>query len=93
MGRQHTTWISDETWDRLANIEGDSVSKRIANAVKQADPDREMVINAEMRRLARLVDAMKNINALLVRDNIDDLMGTIVKIELIVDEVEFCWRD
>jgi 2-oxo-4-hydroxy-4-carboxy--5-ureidoimidazoline (OHCU) decarboxylase len=93
MGRQHTTWISDETWDRLQNIEGDSVSKRIANAVKQADPDREMVINAEMRRLARLVKAMKNINALLVRDNIDDLMGTIVKIELIVDEVEFCWRD
>ena len=93
MGRQHTTWISDETWDRLQNIEGDSVSKRIANAVKQADPDREMVLNAEMRRLARLVDAMKNINALLVRDNIDDLMGTIVKIELIVDEVEFCWRD
>lgn len=93
MGRQHTTWISDETWDRLDNIEGDSVSKRIANAVKQADPDREMVLNAEMRRLARLVDAMKNINALLVRDNIDDLMGTIVKIELIVDEVEFCWRD
>lgn len=93
MGRQHTTWISDETWDRLENIEGDSVSKRIANAVKQADPDREMVINAEMRRLSRLVDAMKNINALLVRDNIDDLMGTIVKIELIVDEVEFCWRD
>jgi hypothetical protein len=77
----------------LENIEGDSVSKRIANAVKQADPDREMVINAEMRRLARLVKAMKNINALLVRDNIDDLMGTIVKIELIVDEVEFCWRD
>lgn len=93
MGRQHTTWISDETWDRLQNIEGDSVSKRIANAVKQADPDREMVLNAEMRRLSRLVDAMKNINALLVRDNIDDLMGTIVKIELIVDEVEFCWRD
>ena len=93
MGRQHTTWISDETWDRLQNIEGDSVSKRIANAVEQADPDREMVINAEMRRLSRLVDAMKNINALLVRDNIDDLMGTIVKIELIVDEVEFCWRD
>ena len=93
MGRQHTTWISDETWDRLQNIEGDSVSKRIANAVKQADPDREMLIKGSMRRLQRLVDAMKNINALLVRDNIDDLMGTIVKIELIVDEVEFCWRD
>lgn len=93
MGRQHTTWISDETWDRLQNIEGDSVSKRIANAVKQADPDREMVLNAEMRRLSRLVDAMKTINSLLVRENKDDLDWLVGCIEDIVDNVEFCWRD
>ena len=93
MGRQHTTWISDETWNKLENIKGDSVSEKIRNAIDQADPDREMLINAEMRRLSRLVEAMKKINALLVRENIDDLMGTIVKIELIVDHVEFCWRD
>lgn len=93
MGRQHTTWISDETWDRLQNIEGDSVSKRIANAVKQADPDREMVINAEMRRLSRLVEAMKTINSLLVRENKDDLDWLVGCIEDIVDNVEFCWRD
>lgn len=93
MGRQHTTWISDETWDRLQNIEGDSVSKRIANAVKQADPDREMVLNAEMRRLSRLVEAMKTINSLLVRENKDDLDWLVGCIEDIVDNVEFCWRD
>lgn len=93
MGRQHTTWISDETWSKLDNIEGKSVSDKIRNAIEKVDPDREMMINSEMRRLSRLVDAMKRINALLVRDNIDDLMGTIVKIELIVDEIEFCWRD
>jgi hypothetical protein len=93
MGRQHTTWISDETWDRLQNIEGDSVSKRIANAVEQADPDREMLINAEMRRLSRLVEAMKTINSLLVRENKDDLDWLVGCIEDIVDNVEFCWRD
>lgn len=93
MGRQHTTWISDETWDRLQNIEGDSVSKRIANAVEQADPDREMVLNAEMRRLSRLVEAMKTINSILVRENKDDLDWLVECIEDIVDNVEFCWRD
>jgi hypothetical protein len=57
------------------------------------DPDREMMINSEMRRLARLVDAMKRINALLVRDNADDTLGVCMIIEEILDEVEFCWRD
>lgn len=93
MGRQHTTWISDETWEKLENIKGDSVSEKIRNAIEQVDPDREMLINAEMRRLSRLVDAMKRINALLVRDNAEDTLGVCMIIEEILDEVEFCWRD
>ena len=93
MGRQHTTWISDETWDRLQNIKGDSISEKIRNAIEQVDPDREMVIKAEMRRLNRLVEAMKRINDLLVRDNADDTLGVCMIIEEILDEVEFCWRD
>jgi predicted CopG family antitoxin len=93
MGRQHTTWISDETWKKLENIKGDSVSEKIRNAIEQTDPDREMLINAEMRRLSRLVQAMKKINALLVRDNADDTLGVCMIIEEILDEVEFCWRD
>jgi hypothetical protein len=93
MGRQHTTWISDENWQKLQNIGGDSISGKIGNAISMVDPDREMLLNSEKRRLERLVAAMKCINDLLVRENVDDLMGTIVKIELIVDEVEFCWRD
>lgn len=93
MGRQHTTWISDETWRKLENIKGDSVSEKIRNAIDQADPDREMVLNAEMRRLSRLVAAMKKINDLLVRDNADDALGVCMIIEEIVDDVEFCWRD
>lgn len=53
MGRQHTTWISDETWDRLQNIAGESVSKKISNAVKFADPDEMMRHNATMRQFAQ----------------------------------------
>jgi len=51
MGRQHTTWISDETWDRLKNISGKSVSARLATAVKYHDPDHVMKMNAQLRQL------------------------------------------
>lgn len=61
MGRQHTTWISDETWDRLGNIAGDSVSKKISNAVKFADPDEMMRHNAQMRQLAAAKKALRDI--------------------------------
>ena len=93
MGRQHTTWISDETWDRLQNIGGNSISKKIANAVKAHDPDNQMLINTEMRRLNRLIEAMKRINELLVRENLEDMHELVGRIEGIVDSVEFCWRD
>jgi hypothetical protein len=61
MGRQHTTWISDETWRKLDNIDGDSISEKIRNAIEQADPDREMAFNAKMRQLGRAKDALKRI--------------------------------
>lgn len=94
MGRQHTTWISDETWRKLENINGDSVSEKIRNAIDQADPDREMLLNAEMRRLSRLVDAMKEINKLVLTSSIDMNIHEILgRIEGVVDGVEFCWRD
>ena len=84
MGRQHTTWISDETWDRLENIEGDSVSKRIANAVKQADPDREMVIKAKLRQLERARQALRTIHRLIHLNDDSHLPD-------IVDELEEVW--
>jgi len=61
MGRQHTTWISDETWDRLGNIAGDSVSKKISNAVKFADPDEMMIQNAKMRQLTAAKSVLREI--------------------------------
>lgn len=93
MGRQHTTWISDETWNKLENIKGDSVSEKIRNAIEQVDPDREMVINAEMRRLSRLVEAMKKINGYIVGLDCREHAVTFAVIERILDDVEFCWRD
>jgi predicted CopG family antitoxin len=94
MGRQHTTWISDETWRKLENIKGDSVSQKIRNAIEQVDPDREMVLKAELRRLNRLVEAMKRINELVLKSksdmNVHEALG---RIEGLVDSVEFCWRD
>jgi len=94
MGRQHTTWISDETWTKLENIKGDSVSEKIRNAINQVDPDREMIVKAEMRRLERLVDAMKSINKLVSTPtsvmNPHEILG---RIEGTLDGVEFCWRD
>lgn len=87
MGRQHTTWISEENWRKLENIGGDSTSAKIGNAISMADPDREMVINAKMRQLGRAKDALTRINALLVRENLEDLMETIGYIESIIEEV------
>jgi len=94
MGRQHTTWISDETWTKLENIKGDSVSEKIRNAIEQVDPDREMVLKAEMRRLNRLVEAMKRIDELAAKSSSEmHLLEIIGRIQGVVESVEFCWRD
>jgi predicted CopG family antitoxin len=94
MGRQHTTWISDETWTKLENIKGDSVSEKIRNAIEQVDPDREMVLKAEMRRLNRLVEAMKRIDELAAKSSSEmHVLEIIGRIQGVVESVEFCWRD
>jgi hypothetical protein len=65
MGRQHTTWISDETWTKLENIKGDSVSEKIRNAIDQADPDREMALNAKLRQLDRARESLRRLKFLI----------------------------
>jgi nitrogen-specific signal transduction histidine kinase len=78
----------------LENIKGDSVSQKIRNAIEQVDPDREMVLKAELRRLNRLVEAMKRINELVLKSNTDmNVHEALGRIEGVVDSVEFCWRD
>jgi hypothetical protein len=83
MGRQHTTWISDETWDELQNIGGDSVSKKIRNAVAMANPEREMVIKAKLRQLERAKAALKRIQTLINREDHG--------IQAIINELEDVW--
>jgi len=65
MGRQHTTWISDETWRKLENIKGDSISEKIRNAIDQADPDREMALNAKLRQLDRARESLRRLKFLI----------------------------
>lgn len=84
MGRQHTTWISDETWERLKNIEGKSVSARIANAVKAADPDHEMIIKARMRQLRTAKDALRQISLIMSKEIPDTEMLT--DIDQVIDQ-------
>jgi len=85
MGRQHTTWISDETWDELQNIGGDSVSKKIRNAVAMANPEREMVIKAKLRQFERAKDALKLIATIL-----NTAKGQFA-LDSIKDEIEEVW--
>jgi 23S rRNA C2498 (ribose-2'-O)-methylase RlmM len=84
MGRQHTTWISDETWKELQNIGGDSISKKIRNAVAMANPEREMVVKAKMRQLERARQALRTIHHLIHLN--DD-----TRLSDIVDELEDVW--
>jgi hypothetical protein len=65
MGRQHTTWISEENWKKLENIGGDSVSAKIGRAIEQADPDREMAFNAKMRQLERAQESLRRLKFLI----------------------------
>ena len=79
MGRQHTTWISDETWERLQNIAGDSISKKISNAVKYADPDHQMIQKSNLRALARLKTGFRTLakdkdNLCYVLDDLEHLI-------------------
>ena len=87
MGRQHTTWISDETWDRLKNIAGDSVSKKISNAVKFADPDEMMIQNAKMRQLTAAKSVLKEI-ALRVQEGSASSHGSL---EGLLAEFDWLW--
>lgn len=87
MGRQHTTWISDETWERLKDIPGDSTSERLRNAVKFADPNEQMVTNAKMRQLDTARNALKRINAIADVSTAELADHAIIKIKEILEDI------
>lgn len=90
MGRQHTTWISDETWDRLQNIGGDSVSKKISNAVYFADPNEQMIHNARMRQLAFAKVTLRRIAAEIPTGS-DCHEHAIENIDQILADADWIW--
>ena len=95
MGRQHTTWISDETWDRLRNIEGDSISKKLANAVRAHDPDHQMWFNAKLRQLEAAKTALRDVSKEVFGANLqdeDDMASRLYQLNDIVREIEWLWE-
>ena len=92
MGRQHTTWISDETWDRLQNIAGDSVSKKISNAVKFADPNEQMIQNAKMRQFATAKRTLRELAMLICTTEYGRKNATFDDIRDVLDEIDWIWN-
>lgn len=68
MGRQHTTWIDDKTWERLDRIGGDSVSDKLRNAVKYCDPQQIQVQNAIEQNRDDLVAVITHVYELVNKD-------------------------
>ena len=91
MGRQHTTWISDETWDRLQNIGGDSVSKKIANAVKFADPNEMMIQNALMRQFATAKRLCRELAQMIETTEYGHKSATFDDIRDVLHEADWIW--
>ena len=92
MGRQHTTWISDETWERLQNIAGNSVSKKISNAVKFADPDEMMRTNALMRQYAAAKSTLRMIATQLPSDPHNSEHVALENIGQILEDAHWIWE-
>lgn len=93
MGRQHTTWISDETWEKLERIGGESVSDKLRNAVKYCDPQQMQLNIAAQARLDVASKALRHIRQALnlqqpdidilqeINDVIEDVYWTVVGLE------------
>jgi len=93
MGRQHTTWISDETWERLKDIPGDSTSERLRNAVKFADPNEGMRLKAIERQAKTMRTILNRINSEIL--NQDDIVGSDIlmnRLEVLMNANEWLWN-
>lgn len=95
MGRQHTTWISEENWRKLANIPGESTSSRIGYAIKHVDPDHQMWVNAKMRQLDAAKTALRSIAKDIyeinegIEDNVDGCLDAWTKL---LTEIQWLWE-
>lgn len=95
MGRQHTTWISEENWRKLENIPGKSTSSKIGWAIDHADPDKAMWMNAKLRQLDTAKSALRDIAKQIFGANLqdeDDMASRLYQLNDIVREIEWLWE-
>ena len=95
MGRQHTTWISEENWQKLQNIPGKSTSSKIGWAIDQADPDKAMWMNAKLRQLDTAKNALRRLAQcvhLLQESSHANLHPELAVLEEIISEVDWLWE-
>jgi len=95
MGRQHTTWISEENWQKLENIPGKSTSSKIGYAIEHVDPDHQMWVNAKLRQLEAAKTALRDISKEVFGANLqdeDDMASRLYQLNDIVREIEWLWE-
>ena len=95
MGRQHTTWISEENWRKLENIPGKSTSSKIGWAIDHADPDKAMWMNAKLRQLDTAKTALRDIakDVYEINEGIEDnLDGVLDKWTQLLGEIQWLWE-
>ena len=95
MGRQHTTWISEENWQKLQNVPGKSTSSKIGWAIDNADPDKAMWMNAKLRQLDTAKTALRDISGWVFNANlhdVHDMARRMVELNDILREIEWLWE-
>ena len=95
MGRQHTTWISEENWRKLENIPGKSTSSKIGWAIEHADPDKAMWMNAMLRQLDTAKTALRDVAKQVFGANLQDehdMAGRLYVLNDIVRDMEWLWE-
>ena len=95
MGRQHTTWISEENWQKLENIPGKSTSSKIGWAIDHADPDKAMWMNAKLRQLETAKRALQRlahrVHELQVNGHAN-VMPELNHMASLIGEVDWLWE-
>lgn len=61
MGRQKTLWITEECWEKLEQMEGDSTSDKVRRSVMAVDAANDALELALRRRIKYLEDKLKSI--------------------------------
>ena len=65
MGRQKTLWINEACWEKLEQMDGDSVSDKVRRCIMDMDADHDMLIEAKNSRIQALKKQVKILRDLL----------------------------